>query len=117
MNALERASYAHRGKFLCHSGDALLSMPALQNPINYRLTSSQCQITYDGNRRLARLLALLMALQTGLPPLDCGPMTGRGKRVYIAGIHSAMNRDYSSLTAMMVRVIARSKRRAASSGR
>jgi cell filamentation protein len=71
----------------------------------------------DGNGRLARLLALLMALQTGLPPLDCGPMTGRGKRVYIAGIHSAMNRDYSSLTAMMVRVIARSKRRAASSGR
>ena len=71
----------------------------------------------DGNGRLARLLALLMALQAGLPPLDFGPMISRGKRVYIAGIHSAMNRDYSSLTAMMVRVIARSKRRAASSGR
>jgi hypothetical protein len=82
MNALERASFAHRGKFLCHSGDALL-----------------------------------MAPQMGLPPLDFGSMTGRGKRVYIAGIHSAMNLDYSSLTAMMARVIARSKRRAASSGR
>jgi hypothetical protein len=52
-----------------------------------------------------------------LPPLDFGPMTGRGKRVYIAGIHTAMNRDYTSLTATMRRVIARSTRRAASSGR
>jgi cell filamentation protein len=71
----------------------------------------------DGNGRLARLLALLMALQAGLPPLDFSPMTGRGKRVYIAGIHRAMNRDYASLTATMARVIACSKRRAASSGR
>jgi cell filamentation protein len=71
----------------------------------------------DGNGRLARLLALLMALQAGLPPLDFSPMTGRGNRVYIAGIHAAMNRDYASLTATMARVIARSKRRAASSRR
>lgn len=71
----------------------------------------------DGNGRLARLLALLMVLQAGYPPLDFNPMTGRGKRVYIAGIHTAMNRDYASLTATMARVIARSKRRAASSGR
>ena len=70
----------------------------------------------DGNGRLARILALLMALQAGLPPLDFSSMTGRGKRVYIAGIHAAMNRDYASLTATMARVIDRSKRRAASSG-
>jgi hypothetical protein len=38
----------------------------------------------DGNGRLARLVALLMALQAGLPPLDFSPMAGRGKRVYIA---------------------------------
>ena len=70
----------------------------------------------DGNGRLARILALLMALQAGLPPLDFSPMTGRGKRVYIAGIHAAMNRDYAPLTATMARVIDRSKGRAASSG-
>jgi cell filamentation protein len=70
----------------------------------------------DGNGRLARILALLMALQSGLPPLDFSPMTGRGKRSYIAGIHAAMNRDYAPLTATMARVIDRSKRRAASSG-
>jgi cell filamentation protein len=71
----------------------------------------------DGNGRLARLLALLMALQAGLPPLDFGPMSGRGKRMYIAGVHAAIDRDYASLTATMALVIARSKRRAASSGR
>ena len=70
----------------------------------------------DGNGRLARILALLMALQAGLPPLDFSPMTGRGKRSYIAGIHAAMNRNYVPLTATMARVIDRSKRRAASSG-
>jgi cell filamentation protein len=71
----------------------------------------------DGNGRLARLLMLLMALQAGLPPLDFSPLAGRGKRTYIAGIHAAMNRDYTSLTATMARVIERSTRRAASNGR
>jgi cell filamentation protein len=71
----------------------------------------------DGNGRLARLLMLLMALQADLPPLDFSPLAGRGKRTYIAGIHAAMNRDYTSLTATMARVIERSTRRAASNGR
>ena len=71
----------------------------------------------EGNGRLARLLALLMALQAGLPPLDFSPLAGNGKRAYIAGIHSALGRDYAPLTAMFVRVIERSRRRAASSAR
>jgi cell filamentation protein len=70
----------------------------------------------DGNGRFARLMVLLMTLQAGLPPLDFSPMTGRGERVYIAGIHATLNRNYAPLTATMVRVIDRSKRRAASSG-
>jgi cell filamentation protein len=69
----------------------------------------------DGNGRLARLLALLMAFQAGLPPLDFGPLVGRGKRVYIAGVHAAMRRDYTPMTEMFERAIARSRRRAASS--
>lgn len=71
----------------------------------------------EGNGRLARLLALLMALQAGLPPLDFGPLAGRGKRAYIAGIHAAVGRDYAPLAAMFVRVIGRSRRRAVSSAR
>lgn len=71
----------------------------------------------EGNGRLARLLALLMALQAGLPPLDFSPLSGHGKRAYIAGIHAALGRDYAPLAAMFTRVIERSRRRAASNER
>ena len=69
----------------------------------------------EGNGRLARLLALLMALQAGLPPLDFSPMLGRGRRIYIGDIHAAMGRDYRPLAAVFEKIIARSKRRAAAS--
>ena len=69
----------------------------------------------EGNGRLARMLALLMALQAGLPPLDFSPLTGRGKAAYIAGIRAAVGREYAPLTAMFARVIELSRRRAASS--
>ena len=69
----------------------------------------------EGNGRLARLLALLMALQAGLPPLDFSPMLGRGRRIYIGGIHAAMGRDYQPLAALFEKIIARSKQRAAAS--
>jgi cell filamentation protein len=67
------------------------------------------------------MLALLMALQAGLPPLDFSPLAGRGKRCYILSIHAAMNHDYAPLTAnferVIERVIERSQPRAASKGR
>jgi cell filamentation protein len=59
----------------------------------------------------------MMALQAWPPPLDFGPLAGRGKRAYIAGIHAAIGRNYAPLTAMFERVIAQSRRRAASSAR
>jgi cell filamentation protein len=71
----------------------------------------------EGNGRLARLLALLMALQAGLPPLNFSPLAGRGKRTYIAGIHAAMGRDYAPLAALFVSVIERSRRGAVSNAR
>jgi cell filamentation protein len=71
----------------------------------------------EGNGRLARLLALLMALQAGLPPLDFAPLAGAGKRRYIAGIHAALARDYGPLVAVFRQVIERSRRRAVSSAR
>jgi cell filamentation protein len=67
----------------------------------------------EGNGRLARLLALLMALQAGLPPLDFSPMLGRGRRIYIGGIHAAMGRDYQPLAAVFEKIIVRSKQCAA----
>ena len=71
----------------------------------------------DGNGRVARLLALLMGLQAGLPPLDFSPMLGRGRRSYIAGIHAAMGRRYEALEGVFGKIIDRTLKRAASSGR
>ena len=68
---------------------------------------------HEGNGRLARLLALLMALQAGLPPLDFSPMLGRGRLIYIGGIHAAMGRDYRPLAAVFEKIIVRSKQRVA----
>lgn len=69
----------------------------------------------DGNGRLARLVALLMALQANLPPLDFSPMAGRGKRTYIASIHAAMGADYGPLQRLFLKIIERSQQLAASS--
>ena len=69
----------------------------------------------EGNGRLARLLAVLMALQAGMPPLDFSPMQGRGKRVYIGAIHAAMGHDYRPLTAVFEKIIWRSQQRVVAS--
>jgi cell filamentation protein len=70
----------------------------------------------EGNGRIARLVAVLMGLQAGLPPLDFSPLEGRGKARYITGIHAAVGRDYTLLAEMFLRVIARTWKRAASNG-
>lgn len=57
----------------------------------------------DGNGRLARLLAPLMALQAGLPPLDFAPLAGRGRRACIGGIRTAVGGNYVPLAAMFGR--------------
>lgn len=61
----------------------------------------------DGNGRLARLLAVLMAGQAGLPQLDFSPLDGRGKRAYVAAIHAALGRNYAPLAALFRRAIDR----------
>jgi cell filamentation protein len=61
----------------------------------------------DGNGRIARLLAVLMALQAGLPQLDFSPLDGQRKRIYVSAIHAAMGRNYAPLTDLFRRVIER----------
>lgn len=51
----------------------------------------------EGNGRCARVLAYLMAVQSGLPSLDFSPMTGRGRAAYFGAIQSAMGGDYTPL--------------------
>lgn len=59
----------------------------------------------DGNGRVARLLAVLMGLQAGLPPLDFSALDGQGHDAYISGIHAAMARNYAPLTTLFETVI------------
>lgn len=59
----------------------------------------------DGNGRCARLLALLMALQAGLPTLDFWSFSGRGKRRYIFAIHAAVGRNYGPMQGCFARAI------------
>ena len=71
----------------------------------------------EGNGRCARLLALLMALQAGLPPLDYTGWTGRGGSDYIAAIHAAMAVDYEPMSGLFSGVIRRSSGRFGRRGR
>ena len=64
----------------------------------------------EGNGRCSRLLALLMALQAGLPALDFGGIRGGEKRRYITAIHASLDRDYEPMTEVFRRVIARTLR-------
>ncbi len=66
----------------------------------------------DGNGRCSRLLATLMALQAGLPPLDFSSIHGKEKKRYIAAIHKALDRDYEPMAEVLGRVIARTLRAA-----
>jgi cell filamentation protein len=64
----------------------------------------------EGNGHFARLLAWLMALQAGLPPLDFWPLQGRGKAAYVAAIHAALAGNYEPMEAMFRSVIRRTWR-------
>ncbi|MGH7490728.1 MAG: Fic/DOC family protein, partial [bacterium] len=64
----------------------------------------------DGNGRCARLVAMLMGLQAGLPPLDFGGIRGAKKQHYIAAIHAGLSRDYSPMTEVFRTVIDRTLR-------
>ena len=51
----------------------------------------------EGNGRLARLLASLMALQAGMPLLDFGSIKGRKKENYFAAVRAGLDRNYEPM--------------------
>jgi cell filamentation protein len=65
----------------------------------------------EGNGRCARLLAILMGLQAGLPPLHFAGLEGRGKRRYFAAIQAALGCEYEPITSVFRAVIAETLRR------
>ena len=61
----------------------------------------------EGNGRLARLLATLMALQAGLPPLDFRSIRGKGKQDYFAAVRAGMVRNYKPMEKVFSEVLRR----------
>ncbi|OHB98201.1 MAG: hypothetical protein A2W74_00190 [Planctomycetes bacterium RIFCSPLOWO2_12_38_17] len=64
----------------------------------------------EGNGRIARMLAALMALQAGLPPLDFRNMIGRGKKDYIKAVQAGMARNYKPMEKVFAAVIRKTLR-------
>jgi cell filamentation protein len=64
----------------------------------------------EGNGRAARLLATLMALQAGLPPLDFGSIKGRKRQEYFAAVRAGLDRDYKPMEKVFSAVVRRTRR-------
>ena len=52
----------------------------------------------EGNGRIARLLAVLMALQAGMPYLDFSKIKGNKKNEYFAAIRACIYRNYDPMS-------------------
>ncbi len=51
----------------------------------------------EGNGRMARLLALLMTLQAGLPLLDFSMIAGKKKLAYFRAVRTGLDRNYKPM--------------------
>ena len=61
----------------------------------------------EGNGRVGRLLAILMALQAGLPPLNFGVIRGRERQEYFAAVRAGLERNYEPMERIFSAVIRR----------
>lgn len=59
----------------------------------------------EGNGRAARLLAVLMGLQAGLPALSFENLSGRKRQRYFAAVRAGHGQDYGPMTELFTAVI------------
>jgi cell filamentation protein len=59
----------------------------------------------EGNGRLGRILATLMALQAGLPILDFSELDGERREEYFAAVRSGMDRNYQPMKRLFADII------------
>jgi len=64
----------------------------------------------EGNGRIARMLAILMALQAGLPPLDFSAVAVKKKKEYIEAIHAGFQGNYKPMEKIFESVIRKTLR-------
>jgi fido (protein-threonine AMPylation protein) len=61
----------------------------------------------EGNGRVARILAVLMGLQAGLPPLYFDRLSGRKRPQYFAAVRAGLDRNYDPMRELFSVVIQR----------
>jgi cell filamentation protein len=61
----------------------------------------------EGNGRVARLLAVLMGLQAGLPALYFDKLSGRKRQQYFAAVRAGLDRNYKPMAELFSAVIRR----------
>ena len=61
----------------------------------------------EGNGRIARILAVLMGLQAGLPALYFDKLSGRKRQEYFASVRAGLDRNYEPMTKLFIAVIER----------
>jgi len=61
----------------------------------------------EGNGRVARLLAVLMGLQAGLPALFFDKLSGKKREQYFAAVRAGLEGDYDPMVEMFSAVIQR----------
>ena len=59
----------------------------------------------EGNGRVARILATLMALQADFPPLNFRPIEGEKRDEYIAAIHAGLDKNYKPMEEIFDRIL------------
>lgn len=64
----------------------------------------------EGNGRVGRLLAILMALQARLSPLDFRGIKGRKRREYFSAVRAGLDRDYGPMERIFRGVVRRTLR-------
>ncbi|UCD84753.1 MAG: Fic family protein [Deltaproteobacteria bacterium] len=64
----------------------------------------------EGNGRVARLLAILMGLQAGLPSLDFSNIKGIRRQEYFTAVKAGLDQDYKPMEKIFISVIDRTLR-------
>jgi cell filamentation protein len=67
----------------------------------------------QGNGRVGRLLAVLMAFQAGLPGLDFAGIRGKKRKEYFAAVQAGLDRNYEPMKKIFRSVVLRTKKKQA----